>query len=70
MTVGEYLNSGNHTALTSIGGALLGTATPESAHIVNEILQRGAWTVAIVAGCFSIANYCFKITQKYKNLKK
>ncbi len=70
MSIKNYLNSVTPTAITSIFGALVGSVTPGEIDVINIVLQRGAWTIAILAGIISGVNGIYKIiynkNQKYE----
>jgi len=67
----NYITNSEKTALTSLLGAAIGQAASESNEaFINMILQRGAWTVAIIAGVLTMINLFFPLRSFYDKKQK
>lgn len=67
----NYITNSEKTALTSLLGAAIGQAASEANEaFINMILQRGAWTVAILAGLLTMINLFFPLRSFYDKKKR
>lgn len=67
----NYITNSEKTALTSLLGAVIGQAASEANEaFINMILQRGAWTVAILAGLLTMINLFFPLRSFYDKKKR
>ena len=84
MSFFDYINSTSKTAITSVCAAIFGNMTSfayvsnvlvgsvnqNDIYIINTILQRGAWTIAMLAGIVSVVNAIDNFIIKHKNKKR
>lgn len=67
----NYISDAPRTALTSLIGAAVGQAAAEGSDVfINTMLQRGAWTVAILAGLLTMINLFFPLRSFYDKKKR
>lgn len=59
----NYISNSEKTAITSLLSATIGQVA--AAESVNQALQRGAWTVAILAGILTMVNLFYPLRKWY-----
>lgn len=64
----DFMTSPTKNLSASLISAVIGQITFEST--TNLILQRGAWSVAILAGIMTVINLFFPLRSFYENYKR
>ncbi|MFZ4398883.1 MAG: hypothetical protein ACOYO1_02520 [Bacteroidales bacterium] len=70
MSFCDYINSTTKTAVTSLGSVFVGSIIPNDTELINTLLQRGAWTIAIIAGIVASVNGIDNYIIRHKNKKR